>query len=190
VLTYIRTWLTFLVVYGILFGLTQWIEEARGLSPTVAGILMLPMSVLAAICSALGSRGRRVRGPLLIGTAGMVLGSAALLGLNTTSSAILLVAVGLLFGLPNGFNSVGNQAAMYAEAPAEQTGMASGLFRTSSYMGAIFSAGLIGVAYGRRATDRGLHELAVIFVAISAVLLVGTILDRTIGGSRRARRPA
>jgi MFS family permease len=190
VVTYVRYGLTFLVCYGVLFGLTQWIEEGRGMSPTAAGLLMLPMSVMAALCSALGSRGRRVRVPVLIGTAGMLVGSATLFGLTSTVPLLALVAVGLLFGLPNGLSSVGNQAAMYAQAPSEQIGVAAGLFRTSQYIGAIFSAGLISVDFGQRATDRGLHELAVTFVVISAVLLVGALVDRTMTSTDPTRRPA
>jgi hypothetical protein len=69
---------------------------------------------------------------------------------------------------------------MYAQAPADDTGIASGLFRTAQYIGAIFSASIIGLVYGRHATDGGLHVLALVFVALATVLSLGLLLDRTI----------
>jgi hypothetical protein len=34
--------------------------------------------------------------------------------------------------------------------------------------------------YGQHATDHGLHRLAIVMGVLSAVLLVGTIVDRTL----------
>ena len=126
--------------------------------------MLLPGSVVAGICSAAGSRGKRVRGPLLIGTS-------------------------VLFGVPNGLNVVANQAAMYQQVPAGQAGTASGLFRAAQYIGALFSASLIGLVYGHHASNGGLHELAVVFLALSAVLLAGAVLDPTIRRRDRAGLP-
>jgi len=126
------------------------------------------------------SRGRRIRGPLLIGTGVLLSASAALLTVGAGAAVVVLITVGVLFGIPNGLNVVANQAAMYRQAPAGQPGVASGLFRTAQYIGAIFAASLIGLVYGRHASDGGLHGLALAFLALSAVLLGGTVLDPTI----------
>jgi hypothetical protein len=45
-------------------------------------------------------------------------------------------------------------------------------------LGAVASAGIIGFAFGARASDAGLHQLAVILTAASAVLLAGILADR------------
>jgi len=180
VITYIRYGLTFLIIYGMLYGFPQWMEQVRGLSPQTAGLVLLPGSVVAGICAAAGSRGRRIRGPLLIGTGVLLSASAALLTVGAGSAVVVLITVGVLFGIPNGLNVVANQAAMYRQAPAGQPGVASGLFRTAQYIGAIFAASLIGLVYGRHASDGGLHGLALAFLALSAVLLGGTVLDPTI----------
>ena len=72
----------------------------------------------------------------------------------------ILAAVSVVFGVQNGLSLVTNQAAMYVQAPAAQTGTAAGLLRTFMYLAAIASAGITGFAFGARATDAGLHHLA------------------------------
>jgi MFS family permease len=181
--TYGRSALAFVVIYGMLYGFAQWLESSGGFSPAAAGLLMLPITVVATLCTALGGRRRQVRGPLLIGTACMVVGSVALIFVNTGAGIAVLIAVGVLFGIPNGLNPVGNQAALYAQAPADQIGVASGLFRTAQYVGAIASSGILAVVYGSEATDGGLHLLAAIFAGISVLLLAATVFDRTIAKS-------
>ncbi len=59
-------------------------------------------------------------------------------------------------------------------------GTASGLQRTATYIGAITSTSLLGFIYGQHATDHGLHNLAAVMGALSVVLLIGTIIDRTL----------
>ncbi|MFI9723021.1 MFS transporter [Streptomyces sp. NPDC052396] len=176
--TYLRCGATYLVIYCILYGYTQWLEEARAYSALATGMLMLPMCAMAALCSGMVARRRGVRRPLLAGTAAMVAASAALAFTGPGTPVWLLVAIGLVFGLPNGLNSVGNQAAMYAQTPAEQTGTAAGLFRTAQYLGAIASSSLIGLLYGQRASTGGLHTIAIALSALATVLLLATLADR------------
>ncbi|MEV5506761.1 MFS transporter [Streptomyces orinoci] len=182
--TYLRCGAAYLVIYCILYGYTQWLEESRGYSALMTGVLMLPMCVMAALCSALAARRRRVRGPLLAGTAAMVAASAALVFAGPGTPVWLLVAIGLVFGLPNGLNAVGNQAAMYVQTPAEQTGTAAGLFRTAQYQGAIASSSLIGLLYGQRASTGGLHTVAVVLSVLGGVLLLATLADRGLARER------
>jgi hypothetical protein len=129
---------------------------------------------------------------LLVGTGGLLIGSAALLVVHASLPIVALAAIAAIVGIPNGLNIVANQNALYAQAPAEQTGSASGLFRTSQYVGAIASASIIAITFGSRATDRALHDLAAILVPVAAVLLVGTLADRRLrprGRQGRRRRP-
>jgi hypothetical protein len=182
--TYARYAVTFLVIYGVLYGFPQWLEQARGMSPGAAGLVLVPMFLVAAECNQLGARGRRVRGPLVIGTAAMLAGSLGLTTIGSGTAIMILVAIGALFGVANGLNVVANQSALYAQAPDEEIGTASGLFRTAQYIGSIFSASVIGIVYGARASDHALGLLATVFVALSAAHLLGTVLDRTIAGPR------
>jgi len=67
---------------------------------------------------------------------------------------------------------------MYAQAPHDATGTAAGLLRTFMYLGAIVSASLISLSYGRAATDAGLHRLGLLLTVAAVALLVGTVSDR------------
>jgi sugar phosphate permease len=67
---------------------------------------------------------------------------------------------------------------MYAAAPEGQVGTASGLYRTSQYIGANLAAALVGLGLGAHATDPGLHLLAAVISAISAALLAAALLRR------------
>jgi sugar phosphate permease len=97
----------------------------------------------------------------------------------------MLVLISSVFGLQNGVNIVANQAAMYAQAPADATGAAAGLLRTFMYLGAIASASLISLCFGQRATDGGLHRLALLLTIAALGLLVATIADHGLARQHR-----
>ncbi|MFI0709882.1 MFS transporter [Streptomyces inhibens] len=180
VLTYLRHGLTYLVIYCVLYGFSQWLEEAHGYSSFHAGLIMLPMSGAAAFCSVAGARTKGIRAPLTVAAACLAVGSAVFLLLQSTGPLIVLLCAGALLGIPQGLASTGNQAAVYAQAPADGVGAAAGLQRTAQYLGAITASGLIGLLYGQRASDSGLHEIALIGVVLGLLLLVLTLADRTL----------
>lgn len=176
--TYLRFGVTMLITYCFVYGWTQWLEEAAGRSPAAAGLLMVPSFVLAALTSAVAARARNLRPPLIAGAAALTAGSAGLAVLHGHAPLWQLLVISMVFGVQNGLTVVSNQSAMYAQAPADAAGAAAGLLRTSMYLGAIASASLIGACFGRQATDGGLHQLALILVIASAVLLAAAIADR------------
>ncbi|WP_433858916.1 MFS transporter [Streptomyces kronopolitis] len=176
--TYLRHGLAYLVMYSVLYGFSQWLEQAHGASSFQAGLIMLPLSLAAAAFSLVGARTRGIRGPLAFAALSLALGGGVLLLLHGASPLIVLLGAGVLFGIPQGLSSTGNQAAVYAQAPADGVGAAAGLQRTAQYIGAITASGLIGVLYGQRATDSGLHEIALIGVVLGLLLLALTLADR------------
>ncbi|MEV0092276.1 MFS transporter [Streptomyces sp. NPDC050738] len=176
--TYIRAALTPLAAYTVMYGLTEWMETGRGISTQEAGLLLLPMGAVAALVSWPLSRRNLVRGPLIVAAVGVVVGSTGFLFLDGHSPVILIVAVMLVFGVTVGTTMIGNQAALYSQAPAEQIGTASGLFRTFGYVGSSASAALTGVAFHHGVTDRHLHLLGGVLIAVGAVVLAMTLLDR------------
>jgi MFS family permease len=179
-MTYVRYALHWLVIYCVIFGFSQWLEEGRGLSPEATGLVTLPMAVVAVIAATVVSPRALVRGPMLIGSIAMIAGTFAMIMLHGTSPIALLVLVTLVLGLPQGLGSVTNQAALYRQAPADRMGSASGLLRTSQYIGAIVQSSLLGLVFGARADDAALHELAPILGVLSIVLLVITVADRSL----------
>ncbi|MFH8407575.1 MFS transporter [Streptomyces sp. NPDC018019] len=178
--TYLRHGLAYLVIYCVLYGYSQWLEEAHGYSAFHAGLIMLPMSGAAAVCSLAGARTKGIRAPLTAAAVCLAAGAGVCLLLGGGTPLAVLLLTGVLFGVPQGLAATGNQAALYAQAPADGIGAAAGFQRTAQYLGAITSSSLIGLLYGQRATDAGLHEIAVVGLVLGVLLLVLTVADRTL----------
>jgi MFS family permease len=180
IVTYLRVFLTFLVVYAVLFGLTPWLQDSRGLSAGSAGLVLLSMSAVGAAASLAGVRGRRLIWPLLIGALGLLAGSVGMLALHDESPIAVLVLVSAIFGLPNGLGLVTNQVQVYRSAPADQVGAAAGLFRTAQYTGAMTATGVVAVAYTAAVDDPGIHVLGWISAGAGVLLVVLTVADRSL----------
>jgi MFS family permease len=178
--TYLRAGLVLMMVYCILYGFAQWLESGVGLSEQEAGLVTLPLSVLAAISSLLGTRTKSIRTPFLISIGSGLIGCICLLLVNSETPVWLIAIAVIFFGAPQGMFSTATQAAVYMQAPAEEIGTAAGFQRTAQYVGAIAATSLLGMIYGQHATDKGLHNLAIVMGVISALLFVATVLDRTI----------
>jgi len=176
--TYLRWALMALCVYTVLYGITQWIEAGRGISASEAGLILLPMSALSALLMGPISRRNLVRGPLIAGAAASLAGGAGVLFLTTGTPVTWVVIVTLIFGIALGAGASGSQTALYTQVAAGQLGTASGLFRTFGYVGSIASGALISIVFRNGASDHGLHLIAIIMIAASAVTLLITITDR------------
>jgi MFS family permease len=183
--TYVRYGLTLLGIYVVLYGLTEWIEAARGLSAYEAGLLLIPMGLLSAVAARVVSRRQRIRGSLIASAVLVVAGSVATLFLTSHSPVVVIIAVTALFGFASGAGNVTNQTALYREAPAEKVGTASGLLRTFGYIGSIASATITGLVFRTKVDDAGLHTVALIMVGIGLVVLLMTALDRQLAASDR-----
>src|SRR5262249_4077488 len=131
-----------IVFYAVFFSLPLWLERVRGFDSGMAGLLLLPVAGVGRLATPLAARliGRFGAGPALITGAGMLpVGSLLLLVFNATTPVSVLLAVGVVLGIPNGFNNLGLQAALYEHAPAQHMGAAGGQFQTFRYVGAILS---------------------------------------------------
>lgn len=185
--TYVRNALTLLGTYVILYGLTQWIEAARGLSAYEAGLILIPMGVLSAVSARVVSRRRSLGPPLIAAALFMLAGAVATLFLTSHSPIAAIVAVTALFGLASGASNVTNQTALYKEAPAETVGTAAGLLRTFGYVGSIAASTITGVAFHAHVDDTGLRHVSLVMIGIAVVVLLMTVLDRQLTRPDRIR---
>ncbi|WP_406070465.1 MFS transporter [Streptomyces sp. NBC_01020] len=183
--TYLRHGLSYLVIYCVMYGFTQWLEEGRGFSSLHTGLLMLPMSVAALVCSLLGARTKGIRAPLVTAAVLVTAGSALLILATGATPVAVLLLTGACFGIPQGLIGTSNQAAVYQYAPADAVGSAAGLQRTAQYIGAITASSLIALAYGQRASDGGLHLMAAVSVVLGLVLVALTVSDRALRARNR-----
>ena len=64
--TYLRQILISLGTYVILYGASQWMEQSRGLSASVVGLVLIPVSVVSIIVARFVSDRGWVRWPLIL----------------------------------------------------------------------------------------------------------------------------
>ena len=151
------------VIGPLLFYLVRYLQQVLGASPLVAGLEIVPMTLTCFAAAVVGGRlSSRLPGPPLLA------GSLALLGLGT----LLLVLVHengswvlLLPGLAVGgigwgaVNPLSAHGALEA-APAERTGMASGIDNTARQVGIAIGLGALGAVFQNRLSAQATTRLA------------------------------
>ncbi|MFJ9776356.1 MFS transporter [Kitasatospora sp. NPDC101157] len=180
VATYLRQGLGYTAAYAFLYGYTQWLEEGRGLSAASAGLVLLPLSLSALTVSSLTGRSPAVHGKLVVGAALQMAACAALLLTGPASPLILLVAVGVLAGIPQGLIGLGNQTALYHQADPAAIASSAGLLRTFMYLGAMAASAANAAFFPHGATTGGLHHLAQFMLCGATLLLLLTLPDRSL----------
>jgi len=177
------------IFYAASFGLPMWLLEFRRLPVQEVGLIMLPLAALGVLVTPPAARlvsrfGARL--PLAVGSVGLVAGSLLLLTLGERTPVEVLVAATAVLGLPNGLNNMGLQAALYTATPADQMGIAAGLFQTARYVGAMLSTALLGLVLEPSMNAAGLHRIAVVMTVLAALLVVASLAH----GQQPARRAA
>ena len=142
------------------------------------GLLLLPTSLISGIVVIPISRRNLVRGPILAAALASLVGSVGVLFLTSDTNIIWIVVITLLFGVALGAGASGNQIALYTQAPPDQLGVASGLFRTFGYIGSIASSAITGIVFHTSVTDSGVHTIAIIMIGVSIAATALSVLDR------------
>jgi MFS family permease len=176
--TYGRSLLAYSVSYSVLYGFTQWVEEGRGLSPSRAGLVQMPMFLVAIAVSTLTGRRKGVRGKFVAGAIGQLVACGLMLTLGAHSPIWMLLLIALVFGLPQGLNSLALQNSVYFQAEPERIGSSAGLLRTFIYTGSMLASAATATAFGSRADTGGLHHLTWFMIVAGALYLLSTLLDR------------
>jgi MFS family permease len=179
--TYGRSLVAYVVAYAFLYGFTQWTEEGFGLSPFRAGLVQIPMFLVAIGVSIFSGRRKGVRGKLLVGAVGQIVACVVMLTLTGASPVWMLVLVALIFGVPQGLNSLALQNSVYFQADPERTASSAGLLRTFAYVGSMLASSTTAASFGQRADTGGMHHLAWIMLGAGALYLLLTVFDRTLG---------
>lgn len=177
--TYVRLFLVSLGPYVVVYGVSQWLQDVRGLTSAEAGLVQFPSLLLAGIASLAVARTTRVRWPLIV-TAVLCLVTGVLLATAGLGPLWIIVAAIALVGIPQGLSSVSNQAVVYRVAPHEQVGAASGLSRTAISLTAIVTSSMIGLVFGDLPSDAGVQLMGWIVAGAALVATVMTVLDRSL----------
>jgi MFS family permease len=178
--TYGRALVAYVVSYAFLYGFTQWTEEGYGLSPFHAGLVQIPMFLVGIGVSITVGRRRGVLGKLLFGAAGQIAACALMVTLTAASPVWMLVLLAVIFGLPQGTNSLALQNSVYFQADPERIASSAGLLRTFGYLGSMIASSATAVSFGRHASTAGMHHLAWFMLAAGALFLATTLPDRSL----------
>ncbi|MFF3573927.1 MFS transporter [Nocardia jiangxiensis] len=177
-LTYLRTVVSLFGGYCVMYGVTQWLQDGKGLSALITGLVMLPMSAVAIFVSGPVSRRNLIRSPLL---ASAIIALAVGIGLrlmDVHTPVVLILMATIAFGVSFTLGPLGLQASMYDQTPAPQIGPAAGLLRTFTYTGAVFSSSLISLVYSPTVSTDGLHTLGNLLALTSLLSVVLVVADR------------
>ena len=181
------------IFYSFFFGLPIWLEEVGGYDARAAGLLVLPLTGIAVVVTPLAARlidRRGPRLPLVIGSAFLLAGTLTMLTLGPAAPVPLILAAGFVLGVPNGFNNLGLQAALYSSTPPERISWAAGQYQTFRYVGATLAAAVLGTVFRHGATTAGLHGMALGLATVAAVLVVASISGRSSTPADRRSRSA
>jgi MFS family permease len=180
VATYVRSLLAAVVSYTFLYGFTQWLQDARGLTPSEAGLILIPVFGTAILVATTTGRRPEIRAKLVVGAVLQLVACTLLLIVAGDSPVWLLVVIALVLGVPQGLVSLANQNAVYHQADPERIASAAGLLRTSMYLGAIVAAAANGAFLHDGATTAGMHRLGAFTVVVAGLMLAVTLVDRSL----------
>jgi EmrB/QacA subfamily drug resistance transporter len=174
--------LSFAAFSGFLFLNSLYLQEARGLHASAAGLMTLPIAIALVVCSPVS--GRLVgtgRARLAIVVAGAAISCAALLltGLTNHTPLPVLVAAYAIFGV--GIGSIGAPVNTTAVSgmPRSQAGLAAAVASTSRQVGASLGVALAGSlagggidAAGRADLAQSTHPVFWLIVAFGVAIVV------------------
>jgi EmrB/QacA subfamily drug resistance transporter len=132
---------------GFLFLSTLYLQDVRGLSALQAGLTILPMPVVMALCAPLAGRMVARRGPrlpLIIAGAAMTISSAALSRLTGSTEHLYLIVTYGMFGIGAGMVSSPITNGVMSGVPKTQAGMASGMNSASRQLGQSLGVAIVG----------------------------------------------
>ncbi|MGH3288854.1 MAG: MFS transporter [Streptosporangiaceae bacterium] len=132
---------------GFLFLSTLYLQDVRGLSALQAGLAILPMPAVMALCAPVAGRivarhGPRV--PFVIAGAALTLSSAALSRLTGTTGHLYIAGAYALFGIGAGMVSSPITNGVMSGIPKAQAGMASGMNSSSRQLGQSLGVAIVG----------------------------------------------
>jgi predicted MFS family arabinose efflux permease len=132
---------------GFLFLSSLYLQEARGLSATRAGLQMLPIAIALVIFAPISGRlvGAGLARYALAGAGtAMALASLMLTGIGVATSLVYLAVAYGLFGIGQGLVNTPITNAAVSGMPKEQAGVASALASTSRQIGSSLGVAIAG----------------------------------------------
>jgi EmrB/QacA subfamily drug resistance transporter len=162
--------------FPIALALSVFLQDIQDHSTTLAGVVLAIGSASTVLGSIVGGRladrlGRRR--PALFGRCVAILGTIPLLTMDATTSPVVLGLWLLVMSLGSGLSLAAVQSAAVESAPRRYSGMATGVFSTTSNLGGIIGITLTSVILGDAANLDAFHTIFVLYLATS---VLGTLI--------------
>jgi EmrB/QacA subfamily drug resistance transporter len=148
-------------VTAILFPFMLYAQLVRGLSPTKAALLLVPMAVMTILLARpVGALTDRVH-PRLILTVGFALLFVSYLWtsfeMTPDSSTLAILAPMALLGIASAMIWAPNSATATRNLPVQQAGAGAGVYNATRQVGAVLGSAAIAVFMDSRLAAHGLH---------------------------------
>ena len=164
-------------IYGQMFVLTLYFQDARSYTAWLTGLAFLPFAVTTTIGPLIAGRflGRnKVRATLLVGQVAGAAGTL-LLAITDQDTPYWIVAIGLLvLGVCQAASQPAVAAAALAEAPAEHAGIASGVLTSARQVGSVFGVALLGGLVSH--PSRFIPDMHTALLIVTAAFVIGAAL--------------
>lgn len=159
--------------YGMIFLLSLYLQQAKGMTALATGLAFVPMTVLTAFVSPTAAWftarfGPRM--PVIAGQTTMVVGLALLALVPASAPTWLLIVLMVPVGAGGSLAVPALTSLLLDRVPAERAGTASGVLNTSRQVGGALAVAVFGALVADRARfTEGLHTS--LAVAAAAVLI-------------------
>jgi MFS family permease len=185
--------LSYVVLFSVLFVVPFFLEHARHLSTTRAGLELGVLPIALAVVAPFAGRARDRIGARMPTVTGMLVVAAMLLGLafaDRSSVGVVMLLAGIGVGL--GLFTPANNAAIMAAAPREHSGMAGGILNLTRGLGTAVGVAVTGLVLGLRNAERlhaSSHVVSVGFQTCAVVLSAVAVAAAALASLRAPARP-
>ncbi|GGM56705.1 MFS transporter [Longimycelium tulufanense] len=148
--------LSFFAIFGLLFFLTLYLQNVRGLDPIGAGGWLLPLTAVVVLSAPLGGVLTGRFGPRWPAAGGMLVLAVGLFGLSRLSADTGLadyVPSALLCGLGAGVALVAGTEAIVGTAPTTMAGLASAVQQVATQLGGVCGIAVLSGVMSWRVAD-------------------------------------
>ncbi|QWF85194.1 MFS transporter [Amycolatopsis sp. CA-230715] len=150
----VLTALSYFSLFGLLFFLTLYLQNVRGLDPVGAGMWLLPVTVVVVVSAPAGGLLTGRFGPRLPAAAGLALVSVGLLGftrLDAGTGWLDALPASVVLGLGTGVALIAATQLIVAGAPVSMSGLASALQQVATQIGGVLGIVALGAVMSLRA---------------------------------------
>jgi EmrB/QacA subfamily drug resistance transporter len=132
---------------GFLFLNTLYLQDVRGYRPLTAGLYLLPMAIVLAVCATWSGRivaNRGTRIPMVLSGIFIIAAGLLMTRLTATTSLAYLFGAYVIFGAGNGFVNAAITNSAVSGMPREQAGVAAGCASASRQIGQSLGVAVMG----------------------------------------------